>query len=454
MKKHILAASVAALVGAPAIAQVTIKGALDVSVSSVSKTGGNAAGTAITPSSDGSATNTAAKEPVSRTNVVNNFWSTSRLELSGTEDLGGGMKAFFALNSNLSADDSRSLTIGDRGAMVGLSGGFGTVKVGKLDSTIGSSLATATGLGNFAGLDGANIGLNGRPSNAIYYQTPSFNGISVEIAKGYGNENTTETTKKGGEHTSLGARGTVGPVSFMVYTSRDTVNADAVSGKACKIFAGNASSAGAGGILGAGAGGVYTYNGTATSGCGAFTTAAPFSWSSVGSVVAGVGGFPTSPSVTILQSAVVGSVALDGKLKRNGIALAYDAGVAQIAYNMITVKSEGNAVLGSATNSGGVATSQATTVDARAQGLHVKFPIGQLTPFMSYREYEDKVSPTKDYDVSMVGATYSLSKRTMGYVAHQKVDNSSAGVGGVYGATAPRAGYKPSATTVGITHSF
>lgn len=442
MKKHILAASVAALVGAPAIAQVTIRGALDVSVSSVSKTGGNAAGTAITPGSGGAATSTAAKEPVSRINVVNNFWTTSRLELGGSEDLGGGMKAMFALNSGVSADDSRSLSIGDRGAMVGLSGGFGTVKLGKLDSTIGSSLQTATGLGNFAGLDGANIGLNGRPSNAIYYQTPSFNGISLEIAKGYGNENTTETTKTGGEHTSLGARGNIGPLSFMAYTSRDTVTADAVTGKACKVFANNA--------MPTGTGTLFTYNGTSTSGCDAFTsTNFASSWTgALGTIPA------TALNVTPIQSAVVGSIALDGKLKRNGIALAYNAGVAQFAYNMITVKSEGVVAVGSATNTGGVATSQATTVDARAQGLHVKFPLGQWTPFLSYREYADKVSPTKDYDVSMVGASYALSKRTMGYVAHQKVDNSAAGVGGVFGATAPRAGYKPSATTIGINHSF
>jgi predicted porin len=448
MKKHILAASVAALVGAPAFAQVTIKGNLDVSVSSVSKTGGRAAGT--TTNADG--TSTSAKEPVSRTNVINNFWATSNLSMGGTEDLGGGMKAFFALNSNIAADDSRSLSIGDRGALVGLSGGFGTIKVGKLDSTVGSSLQTATGLGNFAGLDGANIALNGRPSNAIYYQTPSFNGVSLEIAKGYGNENTTETTKKGGEHTSLAARGNIGPVSFMVYTSRDTVNADAVTGKACKVFAQNTSLTGATPVVG---GTVFTYNGTSTSGCSAFGTGvtAPISWNAAG-VTAPAGVTGTLQYTALIQEATVGSVALDGKLKRNGIALAYDAGVAQIAYNMITVKSEGSAVLGSATTSSGVATSQATTVDARAQGLHIKFPVGQLTPFMSYREYEDKVSPTKDYDVSMVGATYSLSKRTMGFIAHQKVDNSSAAVGGVYGATAPRAGYKPSATTVGITHSF
>ncbi|MDO9200708.1 MAG: porin, partial [Hydrogenophaga sp.] len=58
----------------------------------------------------------------------------SRLGFKGTEDLGGGLKAHFNLEQAISLDTGANVEAGSafsRQANVGLSGGFGTVKLGR-----------------------------------------------------------------------------------------------------------------------------------------------------------------------------------------------------------------------------------------------------------------------------------------------------------------------------------
>ena len=140
-------------------------------------------------------------------NVVNgNGQNTSRWGMRGTEDLGGGMKGLFVLEGGLTPDTGASAVISNQGgslfgrqSWVGLSGGFGTVGLGRQYPAY-DDLRGATNMiydSNFATTaDVWGTGLQdyqSRSSNAIKYTSPDFAGFSGAVTYGFG-ENKTATT--------------------------------------------------------------------------------------------------------------------------------------------------------------------------------------------------------------------------------------------------------------------
>ena len=135
--------------------------------------------------------------------------NTSRFGFKGSEDLGGGLKANFVLEAGFdpSTGVSNSYTspytgktdsaIFGRQSWVGLSGGFGEVRVGKMwtpyDEVRGSGVA-AFDANIFA--PAANVwasnGYSDRPGNSVYYVTPSFGGVTAAAMYSVG-ENKTAT---------------------------------------------------------------------------------------------------------------------------------------------------------------------------------------------------------------------------------------------------------------------
>lgn len=119
-----------------------------------------------------------------RTTVVD---ESSLIGFRGTEDLGGGLKAFFQLESS-APPDAGGGTFGSRNSGVGLIGGFGTLVLGKWDSpfklsaifvdpysqnTLGNQLSVIN-TGNF----------NRRENNMMQYWTPNWNGFSARFMYG------------------------------------------------------------------------------------------------------------------------------------------------------------------------------------------------------------------------------------------------------------------------------
>lgn len=173
MKKSLIALAVLAVSGA-ALAQssVTVYGIVDASISSV-KSGG-----------------------LTQTKVDSGTLNTSRLGFKGSEDLGGGLKANFLLEQGFAADNGAALNDSQdgktklsqafsRNAYVGLSGGFGEVRLGKVwsayDEMKGSSNAAwdsdlSPNSGVFYG--GKVGGYTYNPRNSVIYFTPDFNGLS------------------------------------------------------------------------------------------------------------------------------------------------------------------------------------------------------------------------------------------------------------------------------------
>ncbi len=143
--------------------------------------------------------------------------SASRLGFRGVEDLSGGLRAFFTLESGFNLDDG---TIGQGGtfygrqAFVGLQGGFGEVSLGRqygslYQATNGLSIfgnqpaGPSTGvIGGFSdgyepvrgastSTPGAGSGATGqgspvRVNNSIRYETPAFSGFKASALYGAG----------------------------------------------------------------------------------------------------------------------------------------------------------------------------------------------------------------------------------------------------------------------------
>jgi len=155
MKKTVLAlAAIAASSAAFAQSSVTLYGVVDASVESVK------------------GDNTITR--VSSDNLV-----SSRIAFKGVEDLGGGLKATFLLDASLKTDNGQadnSRFFGNS-AYVGLTGGFGEVRLGRQDSLIGGQTAAAIGT---QGYNEAVIAqtLGGvayrRLDNAVTYFAPAF----------------------------------------------------------------------------------------------------------------------------------------------------------------------------------------------------------------------------------------------------------------------------------------
>ena len=125
MKKTLIALAAVAVSGAAFAQNVTMYGAMDVGVVN------SAAGTKLTTG----------------------LAATPRLGVRGTEDLGGGLSASFVLETSFSNTAAAETKLGDRGAHVSLTGGFGTVNLGAgiLSPSFYAGAATeATGAANYA----------------------------------------------------------------------------------------------------------------------------------------------------------------------------------------------------------------------------------------------------------------------------------------------------------------
>ena len=183
MKKSLIALAALATVATAAQAQssVTVYGVLDAGVATIDKVGSNSA---------------------SWTGMANGGLATSRIGFTGSEDLGGGLKANFKLesqlfpangiagsNSKATVDNSQSATVNtsslfNRESTVGLSGGFGSVKFGRAN-TVAYDKAIALdpmGYGNFGAVGSFSPAFIARVNNQIKYASPVFEGLQADLA--------------------------------------------------------------------------------------------------------------------------------------------------------------------------------------------------------------------------------------------------------------------------------
>jgi predicted porin len=116
--------------------------------------------------------------------------NSSRWGLKGSEDLGGGLKANFLLESGFASDTGAGTGGGlfARESWVGLSGGFGAFKLGNFTPVTALYYATS----DFTGMHNHETGTSsdafylgaGSPRNAMSYTSPTFGGVAVELQYG------------------------------------------------------------------------------------------------------------------------------------------------------------------------------------------------------------------------------------------------------------------------------
>ncbi len=164
MHKKLLAMLVCGTVAASACAQsgVTVYGSLDLGL--VHESGGPAA---------------------SSWNVESGVQAGSRLGFKGSENLGNGLSANFVIEGGIAGDTGGNrptgLTFG-RQTLVGLSGPFGSVKLGRQFNLVTNALNDVDPFGG--GHEGAysNVMFSDyRTSNGVYYTTPAINGVTANL---------------------------------------------------------------------------------------------------------------------------------------------------------------------------------------------------------------------------------------------------------------------------------
>ncbi len=164
MNKKLLALAVAGIMAAPMAAQAeaTIYGKMHLSVDSFDNDNSNV-------------------DEDSGLGVSSN---SSRIGFKGAEDLGGGMKAIWQIESGVDIAGNGG-TLGSRNSFVGLAGGFGTVIGGKHDTPYKSVGRKVDLFGDTVGDSRTVLNLSGqdaRTQNTLAYITPSMNGFSAVLA--------------------------------------------------------------------------------------------------------------------------------------------------------------------------------------------------------------------------------------------------------------------------------
>lgn len=175
MQKKLIALAIAGMVAAPAFAadNVTVYGVMGVYYQNQKVT------TAAGVSSSGGA-------------IVSGGQSGSRLGFKGSEDLGGGLKAIFQVETAISTDTSAASSLGDRGIWAGVSAGWGSLTAGRQYSPMHSNNASADA-GGYAdwGVVPRNQAYSTRVSNSVLFSSANMSGFTGQLMYGFG-ENTTD----------------------------------------------------------------------------------------------------------------------------------------------------------------------------------------------------------------------------------------------------------------------
>ena len=139
--------------------------------------------------------------------------SGSRWGVKGSEDLGGGLKANFNLEQGF--DLSNGAAAGaqfNRQSWVGVSGGFGAVKLGRTGTAYDDILGTNNNTFDSALTARPWVGYTGVASNQIYYALPTMGAISGALSYAMGEDKDAAT--KAGKIFALNVTYAAGP--FMV----------------------------------------------------------------------------------------------------------------------------------------------------------------------------------------------------------------------------------------------
>jgi general bacterial porin, GBP family len=184
MKKTLIVAAVAASFATAASAQssVTLYGLIDAGFTYVNN----------------EVTSNVAKGSAAAFRLSSGSINGSRWGLKGTEDLGGGMKAIFTLESGFNIGNGQALQDGrmfGRQAFAGISTAqFGTVTLGRQYDSVVDYLGPMTANGSWGGtyfahpFDNDNTDNTFRVNNSVKYQSANYGGLTFGGLYGFSNQ--------------------------------------------------------------------------------------------------------------------------------------------------------------------------------------------------------------------------------------------------------------------------
>jgi predicted porin len=379
MKKTLIAIAALAATSAFAQSSVSITGNVDVGYKAVTS-------------------NTAADK---NTSILGGNSSTTALFFKGTEDLGGGLKANFLAELDWNAASSQTNNAAAAGnafggtpfngeQFVGLSGGFGSVKLGTPNSAIletnGKAQPFGTAVGG--GYSSSGLGRNGttgklginqyiggasagnrviRVEKAVRYDTPAVNGFAASVLYSFQNAESSTYEKNQNGYTELGLTYTNGPLNLSYATG--------------------------------------------TAKAGAYAAAA-----------AGAPG----------AAVAAGNLDANGEVKHSFLAANYTIGATTVYAGATSTKSTG-------------VTTAANIEDMSSKNVAIKY---QLTPVIALMAnavtVDSKRTDNKDGKLTGLGADYMFSKRTNAYLRYETIDTNKGDA----------AAGKQTITAVGIRHQF
>lgn len=212
MKKTLIAlAAVAATSAAFAQSSVTLSGTVDVGFQDV---GG----------------------PNSPLTMVSSRLGTSNWTISGTEDLGGGLKAIFKVSTSFNADDGTTAgnVLGNNDMFVGLQGGFGTLKLGRSFNPTFNLALTANSTKGVTGYQTRNNNVDTDGvyiSNQVLYTTPNFGGFSAQVSFA------PSEVAGASSHRGIGLSYAAGPVAVNLAHSKQAATVPGATVNALNLFA-------------------------------------------------------------------------------------------------------------------------------------------------------------------------------------------------------------------------
>lgn len=168
MKKHLIALAALTATGA-SFAQVTLYGAIDTAYTQMTTTV-TTAGAAVDTRNNG----------VNGSHLLPSFWG-----IKGSEDLGGGLRANFNLEADLNPDNGAVPGAAwGRTSTVGLSGGFGSINLGRSATPLYIVVDSADVFGT-SGASTVSIYPDGvTATDAIFYSSPALGGFGVNLMYG------------------------------------------------------------------------------------------------------------------------------------------------------------------------------------------------------------------------------------------------------------------------------
>jgi general bacterial porin, GBP family len=415
MKKTLLATSLLAAFGA-ASAQVQIDGLLDVGVQSISGTNTEKVGS-----------------QTKKNWFAHNGSGTSQFNIRGSEALTGGLRAIFRLEADFNPAASSTLdqsaaapyytgTLFNGEQFVGLSGAFGSVKlgtpnaeslntnllaVGPFGTALGGSYNGTSGRGvNFGGLNQffGNPGVGTRiirSERTAKFESANYGGFGFSAEYAFLNKNNTNTgttaTSTSNNNTNgyaaIGAKFAKGPLALAATQTSIKAPSFATTGY----------------VLGA-----VTVPGTAT-----------------------------ASGLTAGNSGTAGI-----EYKETDLAGSYDLGVAKIHAGYVIIKSK-NIV---------APTTYGTTKfeDSALANVTVVLPFGANRFMINATQVNDKSFNNKDRTSMGLGYDYSLSPRTSLYGRYEAVtfkDPKNTSIN-LVGATVAPTSYKQNTAAFGVRHAF